>query len=124
SLVRWRLVLGADAEQGLGCGLDGTDAGRDRALGFLYNREYRAGRNVRGTGGQDGRERKGGLEDSQLSVPDWINKVHELFPHKTIERIERDALHRYHVEELVTNAELLARAVPSQALLKAVLQTK
>ena len=48
-LVRWRLVLGGDAEQGLGCGLDGTEARQDRALGYLYNREYRAGRNVRPT---------------------------------------------------------------------------
>ena len=33
SLVRWRLVLGSDAEQGLGCGLDGVEAERDQALG-------------------------------------------------------------------------------------------
>jgi hypothetical protein len=33
-LMRWRLVLGADAEQGLGCrGVAADDAARDRALG-------------------------------------------------------------------------------------------
>jgi hypothetical protein len=125
SLVRWRLVLGQDAEQGLGCGLDGINAGRDRALGYLYNREYRPGRNVRGPGGgESSRERGAGLGDSQLSVPEWINEVHELFPRRTIERLERDALERYDIQELVTNPELLARAQPSQTLLKAVLQTK
>jgi Mg-chelatase subunit ChlD len=127
SLVRWRLVLGSEAEEGLGCGLEGTDAGRDRALGYLYNREYGAGRNVRsgGRGSGDGsKDRKGGLEDSALTVPDWINAVHELFPKRTIERIERDALERYQVQELVTNADLLSRAQPSPSLLKAVLHTK
>jgi Mg-chelatase subunit ChlD len=120
-LVRWRLMLGSDAEQGLGCGLDGTEARQDRVLGYLYNREYGAGRNVRPG---DSKERQGGMEDSRLSVPEWINEVHELFPKSTIERIERDALDRYHLSELVTNPDLLARAQPSQSLLRAILQTK
>lgn len=120
SLIRWRLVLGADAEQGLGCGLDGGDARRDGALGYLYNREYRAGRNVRpGRGGGPG-----SLDPSALTVPEWINAVHELFPRRTIERIEKDALERYRLEEMVTNPDLLARAQPSPTLLKAVLHTK
>jgi Mg-chelatase subunit ChlD len=120
SLVRWRLVLGGDAEQGLGCGLDGADARRDGALGYLYNREYGPGRNVRpGTGGS-----RGTLDPSALTVPEWINAVHELFPRRTIERIEKDALERYQLQEMVTNPDLLARARPSQALLKAVLHTK
>ena len=119
ALIRWRLVLGHDAEQGLGCGLEGQAAQRDRALGYLYNREYGPNRNVR-----QNRDRRGGQEDSVLSTPDWINAVHQLFPKRTIERIEKDALDRYQIQELVTNPDLLKRAQPSQALLKAVLQTK
>jgi hypothetical protein len=121
-LVRWRLVLGHDAEQGLGCGLEGQAAQRDRALGYLYNREYGHGRNVRGA--DRGGDRKGSLDPSQLTVPEWINAVHTLFPKRTVERIEKDALERYRLEEMVTNPELLARAQPSQTLLKAVLHTK
>lgn len=120
-LARWRLMLGSDAEQGLGCGLGGAEAQQDRALGYLYNREYGSGRNVRSS---DNRERTGGMEESQLSVPEWINEVHELFPKSTIERIERDALDRYHLSELVTNPDLLARAQPSLSLLRAILHTK
>lgn len=120
-LARWRLMLGSDAEQGLGCGLDGAAARQDRALGYLYNREYGPGRNVRAG---DSKERTGGLEESRLSVPEWINEVHELFPKSTVERIERDALDRYHLSELVTNPDLLARAQPSQSLLRAILHTK
>jgi hypothetical protein len=118
-LVRWRLVLGQGAEGALGCSLDGAAAAQDQALDYLYNREYGAGRNVRAqTGGS------GGLEDSCLTVPEWINAVHTLFPRKTIERIERDALERYQINEMVTNADLLRRAKPSTTLLKAVLHTK
>jgi hypothetical protein len=119
ALIRWRLVLGEDAEQGLGCSLGGADAARDAALAYLYNREYGPNRNVR-----QNRDRRGGQEDSVLSTPDWINAVHQLFPKRTIERIEKDALDRYQIQELVTNPDLLKRAQPSQALLKAVLQTK
>ena len=117
-LVRWRLVLGAGAESALGCGLSGSAAEQDRALGYLYDREYGAGRNVRQGG------RSGGLGESALTVPEWINKVHELFPKRTIERIEKDALERYKLDEMVTNAEVLQRAEPSLSLLKAVLHTK
>jgi Mg-chelatase subunit ChlD len=120
SLVRWRLVLGGDAEQGLGCSLGGADARRDAALSFLYGREYGAGRNVR----PRDRDRRGTLDPSALTVPEWINAVHELFPKRTIERIEKDALERYQLDEMVTNPDLLRRAQPSQTLLKAVLHTK
>lgn len=113
--MRWRLVLGADSEAQLGV-LGGAWQARDAALAFLYDREYGSGRNVR-TG-------PGSLDPSQLSVPDWINAVHELFPRQTIERIERDALERYQLEEMVTNPDLLSRAEPSQTLLKALLRTK
>lgn len=117
--VRWRLVLGEGSGEALG-GLEGEDRARDHALGFLYDREYDADRNARGRGG----ERQGGLEDSQLAIPEWINAVHTLFPRRTIERLEQDALERYQLEELVTRPELLSRAQPSMSLLKAVLRTR
>lgn len=122
--IRWRLVLGNGTEDLLG-GLSGEWQKRDAAMEFLYGREYGGGRNVRGSGGEgDKGEQKGSLDPSQLTVPDWINAVHELFPRKTIERLEKDALERYQLEEMVTNPEVLARVQPNQTLLKAVLRTK
>ena len=118
-LVRWRLMLGAGAQSALGCDLDGAAAAQDHALGYLYDREYGAGRNVR-QGGQRG----GSLDDSAPTIPEWINQVHELFPRRTIERIEKDALERYKLDEMVTNPQVLERAQPSMSLLKAVLHTK
>lgn len=120
---RWRLILGGEAaEQTVPLG-EG-DLQRDAALEYLYGREGR-GRNRRAGGrGQDAASRHGSLDPSQLTVPEWINAVHTLFPRQTIERIEKDALERYHIQELVTNVDLLRRAEPSMTLLKAVLHTK
>jgi hypothetical protein len=112
--VRWRLILGPDADECLRASLSQQDADCDRALGFLYDREYGDDRNTRG----------GDLSTSSLTVPDWINQVHTLFPKKTIERLERDALERYKIDEIVTNPAVLSRASPSESLLKAVLRTK
>ena len=115
---RWRLVMGRGSEQL--CGALSGDAERiDTALSYLYDREYGPSRNVRERG-----QKRGGLEDSALTVVDWINEVHALFPRPTIERLERDALERYQLEEMVTNPEVLARAQPNPTLLKAVLRTK
>jgi Mg-chelatase subunit ChlD len=118
-LVRWRLVLGDSADESLGCALNADEQAQDRALSFLYDREYTPGRNVRKAS-----DRKGSLDPSQMNVPDWINQVHELFPKKTIERLEKDALERYQLQEMVTNPEVLQRAEPNQTLLKAILHTK
>jgi Mg-chelatase subunit ChlD len=117
--IRWRLVLGSGTEELLGGLPSGEWQERESALGFLYDREYGPGRNIR-----RGPQGPGTLDPSQLTVPDWINAVHELFPRKTIERLEKDALERYQLEEMVTNPEVLSRAQPSQTLLKAVLRTK
>ncbi len=113
--VRWRLVLGRDA------GLDdlqGAAAAMDQALGFLYDREYGDDRNVRDS------ERGAGLEDSAPMVPEWIDQVHSLFPRRTIERLERDAIERYDITEVVTDPNVLDRVEANETLLKAVLRTK
>ncbi len=117
--TRWRLVMGPGSEQLCG-GLSGEAQLQEDCLSFLYDREYGGGRNVRSPDG----DRSGNLGASSLTIPDWINQIHELFPKRTIERLEKDALERYQIDEMVTNPEVLARAQPNQTLLKAVLRTK
>ena len=114
--IRWRLILGNEANDSCGA-LEGVDAERDAALEYLYGREGQ-GRNRRSGG------KGASLDPSQMSIPDWINAVHTLFPQRTIERIEKDALERYKIQELFTNIDLLKRAEPNLTLLKGVLQTK
>lgn len=113
-LQRWRLILGQAAENSLG-GLDEHARRMDQALEWLYGRDPQ--RLQRG-------ERQGGLDESSLTTPDWINAIHTLFPQPVIERLESDAVLRYGIDEVVTNLEVLERIEPSESLLRAVLHTK
>jgi len=125
SLQRWRLVLGRFAEPCLGsCGGPGTSMSRmDRVLDYLYGREYH-GRGVRKQSPEEGNDRYGGDESSILTIPDWIQQVRELFPNDTAEIIQKHALDRYGMTELVTDPEVLRKLEPSYELLKAVLTFK
>ncbi|HEX7306257.1 VWA domain-containing protein [Lentzea sp.] len=113
-LERWRLILGEPASRCIG-GLQGEAARRDAAMEWLYGRDPElAERGVR----------KGGNENSVLQTVDWLDEVHRLFPRETIERLERDAVERYEITDVVTDPEVLQRIEPNPALLRAVLRTK
>ena len=119
ALGRWRLVLGRFAEGQLGEpeGPTGSRYDRmDRVLQYLYGREY-AARGVR----RPGAGRRGGLDPSVLILPDWLAEVRDLFPRETVEVVERHALDRYGMTELVTDREVLEKLEPNYELLKAVL---
>jgi Mg-chelatase subunit ChlD len=136
ALLRWRLVLGKFSERSLGApeGDDaaGAEAGgaggsgrrgsarydrMDRALDFLYGREY----GKRGVRMRDTKDRTGTPGESVLAIPDWLKDVRELFPRETVEVLERHALERYGMTELVTDADVLKKMEPSYELLKAAL---
>ena len=119
-LARWRLVLG-EPRLGSAASPSGDAQAMDAALEWLYGRDPDAAeRDVRGGGGG---ERSADLSPSALSVPEWISEIQRLFPKETIERLERDAVERYRIDEVVTSPEVLARVEPSPALLEAVLRT-
>jgi Mg-chelatase subunit ChlD len=59
-----------------------------------------------------------------LTTVDWLDDVHRLFPKETIERLERDAVERYEIHEVVTDPAVLERIEPNPTLLRAVLRTK
>ena len=113
ALPRWRLMLGENA--GLGDeGLDADELAADAALSWLYDRDPEL----------DARDVRGNGAERSLTVPEWLDEVHRLFPKETIERLERDAVERYELHEVVTNPEVLQRLEPNETLLKAVLRTK
>jgi Mg-chelatase subunit ChlD len=116
ALVRWRLILGRFAEKNLPpTALSARAARLERALDYLYAREY-AGRGVR-----DKSERGGSLDPSQLNIPQWLSEVRELFPHETVEIVQRHALDRYGMTELITDPHVLDKLTPNMELLKLVL---
>src|SRR5687768_6241373 len=117
-LVRWRLLLGraSAAELDGPSGIDADNLARDAALSWLYDRgEALIERDI---------QRSADLGASALTVPEWINEVHRLFPKQTIERLEQDAVERFEIHEVVTNPDVLSRVQPNETLLRAVLRTK
>nr|WP_239537891.1 VWA domain-containing protein [Dyella mobilis] len=117
-MERWRLILGRYAGQRLPELGAGSIAGRmDAALDYLYGREY-AGRGTREEAGP------GSLEASQPTLVHWLSEVRELFPKQTVEVIEKHALERYGLTELVTDPQTLERLEPSQELLKTLMSLR
>lgn len=110
-MTRWRLVLGRFASQQLRQPLSGREGRMEVALDHLYSREHR-GRGVRD------RTDTGGLGPSQITIPEWLSEVRELFPREVVEVIERHALDRYGMTELVTDPETLGRLEPNLDLVK------
>ena len=113
--IRWRLILGEEAQ--CDCELDAYWQQVDTAIDFLYGREKNGAR-------KSSQGQKGGDGDSVLEVPDWINQIHTLFPQQVIERLEKDAIERYQIEDIITDLEVLKRSQPNPTLLKAILRTK
>lgn len=115
-MERWRLVLGRYAARRLQAGaeLAGEYGRMDRALEYLYGREYQ-GRGVRREKGA------GSLDPSQVTLVNWLGEVRELFPADTVETIEGHALDRYGLVELVTDPQTLERLEPNQQLLRTLL---
>ncbi|MEU8232668.1 VWA domain-containing protein [Actinoplanes sp. NPDC048967] len=117
-LERWRLVLGAPAAKLGPLGADGLAC--DAALDWLYGRDGELEkRDVRRSQG-----RAGGDGPSVLTTVDWLNDINRLFPRETVERLQRDAIERYEITDIVTDPAVLERIEPNPALLKAVLRTK
>jgi Mg-chelatase subunit ChlD len=118
TLARWRLVLGKYARDRIDTAMSPEEQRIETALDFLYSREYQ-GRGVRDA--EPRNERQGGLEPTQLTIPHWLNEIRELFPKNTVALIEKHALDRYGLTELVTDPDILRRLEPNLELLKMLL---
>ena len=119
SVNRWRLVLGkpssasldfsGDAKQLMGLGE------MEELLDYLYSH---------GDSDDIRHERSGGSGSSQLTAARWIQKVRELFPKKTAEVLEKQALEEFRLTELITDKQVLESLEPDMGLLSAILQLK
>lgn len=119
TINRWRLVLGKYSSNHLTFSEDNINyADMDTLLEFLYEREYGEERGVRTD------KRAGSLDPSNLTVPQWITKIKELFPKETVEILEKHALDKYNLKELLTDKTVLEKLEPNPELLKSILQMK
>lgn len=117
-LNRWRLVLGKYAEGQISFSSNNVQyMEMENVLDYLYSREYGEDQEVR-------EDKKGGREGSRLTVPHWLRQIKKLFPKRTVEILERHALEKYNMTELLTDPEVLRKLEPNKELLKTILELK
>ena len=117
NLNRWRLILGRNSENQIEFTGEYSESisyqDMEETLDYLYSQEY--GEEVL---------RKGGTGKSQLNAAKWIEKARNLFPKKTVEVLEKQALEHFNLTELLTDKKVLEKMEPNTDLLKTILQFK
>ncbi|HWE38395.1 MAG TPA: VWA domain-containing protein [Isosphaeraceae bacterium] len=125
TLARWRLVLGKSAEgHGIGCGGDTRAERIEGLVGFLFEPGGDGdGSGGGGSGRRGGRsaDRTGGQGPSQLTVPEWVDAVNELFPRQSKEVMQKELVRRRGIADLMEKPELLEKIEPNLELVKTLL---
>jgi Mg-chelatase subunit ChlD len=103
-LRRWRLVLGKESQTGRGkagmddglpVSLDSDDAQMDKVLEALYDSDRRAG-----------------LGSSCPSVNRWLGDIRTYFPKSVVQVMQKDALERLHLQQMLLEPETLENVEP------------
>ena len=106
---RWRLVLGGTedddaAVQGVtGMQLDGNDVRIDAALAAVYDAK---------PGRRGGGSRSGGLGASAPAVARWLGDIRRYFPTSVVQVMQRDAIERLQLRQLLLEPEMLRAVEP------------
>lgn len=109
---RWRLILGNEADHGMAGGADGfelsaADAAMDKALDALYNSD-----------------RHGGLGSSCPNVARWLGDIRQYFPTSVVQVMQKDALERLDLKQMLFEPELLQTVQPDVHLVSQLLALK
>jgi len=102
-LQRWRLVLGSEATPSCGA-VEGRVREIDMALAALYEADSQRGL---GKGGQ-----RGGRGDSAPSVARWLGDIRKYFPSQVVQVMQRDAMERLNLRQMLLQPEMLESAQP------------
>jgi Mg-chelatase subunit ChlD len=102
-LRRWRLILGGDQADGIGCGLSGQDAGVDAALAALYEA---------GPAREANSQRKASLGGSAPNVSRWLGDIRKYFPTSVVRIMQNDALERLNLRQMLLEPEMLEAVEP------------
>ncbi|WP_116109625.1 VWA domain-containing protein [Amycolatopsis ruanii] len=96
-LRRWRMMLGGQDADGTGVSLSGVDTRRDATLEALYDKE---------------KDRRGGLGGSSPRVARWLGDIRGYFPSSVVQVMQRDAMERLGLRQLLLEPEMLESVQP------------
>jgi hypothetical protein len=112
-LRKWRMILGAAAEESLstisggrGLELSDEDSVMDAALAAIYDETFDP--SSQGAGGA----RSAGLGKSSPRLAKWLGDVRSLFPSDIVSVIQTDAIERKGLKQLLFEPELLSQVKP------------
>jgi hypothetical protein len=122
--TRWRLVLGKAADEGLcqlaGCPggalLSGDLANLNQALGFIYGEE--------GATDDKPKKRSAGLGASAPRLAKWLGDIRGYFNKDVVAVIQKDAIERKGLKQLLFEPETLAQVTPNIDLVGTLLSLK
>ncbi|MCW3466564.1 VWA domain-containing protein [Chitinophaga nivalis] len=92
---RWRLILGSGENDGTAYTLDKTDLQIDKTLEALYDST-----------------RQGGLGASSPNVSRWLGDIRSYFPASVVQVMQKDALQRLQLTEMLFEKEMLQNVTP------------
>lgn len=92
---KWRLILGADQNDGTGFSLSGVDLQMDKTLSALYDSD-----------------RTAGLGPSSPNVSRWLGDIRTFFPNTVVQVMQQDALKRLNLTQMLFEKEMLENVEP------------
>jgi Mg-chelatase subunit ChlD len=95
NLRKWRLILGSQENDGTGFTLDSVDLHVDKTLEALYDSE-----------------RKGGLGPSSPNINRWLGDIRTFFPSSVVQVMQKDALQRLELTQMLFEKEMLENVEP------------
>jgi len=106
---RWRMVLGGSgAGEDASLGLSADDLAMDRALSSLYNND-------------PGAKRSAGLGGSAPNVSRWLGDIRQYFPSSVVQVMQKDALERLGLQQMLLEPEMLKAVEPDVHLVATLL---
>ncbi|WP_202182913.1 VWA domain-containing protein [Chitinophaga solisilvae] len=99
NIRRWRLILGGETNDGTAFSLNKEDLQVDKTLEALYDST-----------------RKGGLGASSPNVSRWLGDIRTYFPASVVQVMQKDALKRLNLTEMLFEKEMLENVEPDVQL--------
>ena len=106
---KWRLILGQKADPGQEVDLNGEMQGMDSVLEDLYDADE---------------DRRGGLGGSSPKINRWLGDIRNYFPADVVQLLQRDALDRLGLDQMLLEPELLEAVTPDVHLVATLLNLK